>query len=82
MVKRLALISLLILTACAEAPPPLVKVVRLTLPDELLTCEPAGEIPTTDDKRALFDWGAAERTAGEDCRDKLGRIRDLQAREP
>jgi hypothetical protein len=39
MVKRLALISLLILTACAEAPPPLVKVVRLTLPDELLTCE-------------------------------------------
>ena len=81
MAERLAIFSLLLLTACAEAPPPMVKVVRLTLPDELLTCEPAAEIPTTDDKRALFDWGAAERTAGEDCRDKLGRIRDMQATE-
>lgn len=53
--------------------------VRLTLPDELLTCEPAAEIPSIDDKRALFDWGAAERSAGQDCRDKLGRIRNLQA---
>jgi hypothetical protein len=59
----------------------MVKVVRLTLPAELLTCEPAAEIPTSDAKRALFDWGAAERTAGEDCRDKLGRVRDLQAQE-
>jgi hypothetical protein len=82
MVKRLAISSLLLLAACADSPPPMVKVVRLTLPDELMTCEPAAEIPTTDDKRVLFDWGAAERTAGEDCRDKLGRIRDLQVREP
>ncbi len=82
MAKHLALVSLLLLAACAEAPPPMVKVVRLTLPDELLTCEPAAEIPTSDDKRALFDWGAAERSAGEDCRDKLGRIRDLQVTEP
>jgi hypothetical protein len=81
MAKRLAVVSLLLLAGCAEAPPPMVKVVRLTLPAELLACEPAAEIPTTDDKRVLFDWGAAERTAGEDCRDKLGRIRDLQAQE-
>jgi hypothetical protein len=81
MAKRLAIFSLLLLAACAETPPATVKVVRLTLPAELLACEPAAEIPTTDDKRALFDWGAAERTAGEDCRDKLGRIRDLQANE-
>ncbi len=81
MAERLAILSLLLLTACAEAPPPMVKVVRLTLPDELLTCEPAAEIPATDDKRALFDWGVAERTAGEDCRDKLGRIREMQATE-
>jgi hypothetical protein len=79
--KRLAIFSLLLLAACAETPSPTVKVVRLTLPAALLACEPAAEIPTTDDKRALFDWGAAERTAGEDCRDKLGRIRDLQANE-
>ena len=78
MARRLVLFALL-LTGCAEAPPPPVQVVRLTLPAELLSCEPAAEIPTSDDKRALFDWGAAERTAGEDCRDKLGRIRDLQA---
>jgi hypothetical protein len=36
------------------------------------------EIQTTDDKRVLFLWGAAERAAGEDCRDKLERIRELQ----
>jgi hypothetical protein len=29
----------------------------------------------------LFGWAAAERAAGEDCRDKLGRIRELQAQE-
>jgi hypothetical protein len=80
MARRLALLALL-LTGCAEAPPPLVEVVRLALPGELLSCEPAAEIPTSDDKRVLFDWGAAERAAGEDCRDKLGRIRDLQAEE-
>ena len=80
MVRRLALLAVL-LTGCAEAPPPLVKVVRLARPAELLRCEPAAEIPTSDDKRALFDWGAAERTAGEDCRDKLDRIRELQASE-
>ena len=53
----------------------------LTLPDTLLTCEPAAEIPATDDRRTLFLWGAQERAAGEDCRDKLSRIRELQAAE-
>jgi hypothetical protein len=52
------------------------------LPAALLTCESAAEIPTTGDERTLFDWGAAERSAGEDCRDKLGWLRDLQVTEP
>ena len=51
---------------------------RLTLPNALLTCEPAAEIPTTDDKRTLFLWGAAERAACEDFRDKLEWIRELK----
>lgn len=77
-----ALAGLLALAGCAgEPPPPIIKTVPLALPQSLLTCEPPAEIPASDDKRMLFLWGAEERAAGEDCRDKLGRIRDLQAQE-
>jgi hypothetical protein len=78
--KPLVFILLLLLAACTEAPPAPVKIVRA--PGGAADLRVAAEIPTTGDERTLFDWGAAERSAGEDCRDKLGWLRDLQVTEP
>lgn len=80
--RRLQLVLLLCLsapfwTACAPLPPA-VQVERLTVPTSLLTCAvappPPGD-PVTD--ADLARWILDLSAAGDDCRGRLARVRDM-----
>jgi hypothetical protein len=79
--KRIALISMLMLAGCAETPTQLVELrdtQRPDVPDSLLTCEAAPEVPSegswqSEVARYVLDLFGA----GEDCRQKLGAVRDI-----
>ncbi len=74
-----ALLSLLCLTGCAGGPPaaPRVEVVRMTVPAALLSCQPAPVPPAMADDRDLARYILALSDAGDDCRDRLSRVREL-----
>ncbi len=74
-----ALLSLLCLTGCAAGPEPAprVEVVRIAVPAALLSCQPAPVPPTMADDRDLARYILALADAGEDCRDRLARVRGL-----
>lgn len=74
-----------ILGACETAPPRLLvqpTVERVTVPAPLLACEPS-PLPPVDDVLAGWterDWALFTLdlyAAGDDCRSKLGAVRDL-----
>jgi hypothetical protein len=70
------------LPGCAASPPLVVAptVSRVGLPTELLACRPAPPVPDDADLRTQRDWlrfTDALWEAGEDCRARLGTVRDL-----
>lgn len=74
----IVLLLALSLTACANAPPlPKVEVQRITIPDSLLSCQPHPVPPALTDDRELALYILALADAGDDCRDRLGRVRGL-----
>lgn len=76
----LASLCALLSTACAPAA---TQTVRLTVPPGLLTCRPAPDVPgepVTDADLAGWIIDLAE--AGDDCRDKLARVRGLMEIDP
>lgn len=79
MLAPIAMLSALCLTACGSGPAPLprVEVQRLTVPPALLSCQPQPDPPTMVDDRALALYILALADAGDDCRDRLGRVRGL-----
>lgn len=53
---------------------------RPEVPRLLLVCRDTVKPPATlQDDADLFDWIDDDRAAGQDCRDKLGRVRELLA---
>jgi hypothetical protein len=75
-----ALLSALLLTACASDPPQVVQAPRLEVPASLLACQPQPEPPDpflndADLAYWIVDLGAA----GDDCRSKLKRVREVLA---
>ena len=66
-------------TACANPGPPVL--VRPVVPVSLLTCQPQ-PVPPDGDDTALALWIVDLAAAGEDCRGRLGRVRDLVADRP
>jgi hypothetical protein len=79
MLAPIALLSVLSLTGCGGAPPPLpkVEVHRITVPSSLLSCQPHPPPPALTDDRDLARYILALADAGDDCRDRLGRVRAL-----
>lgn len=79
--KRLILISALVLAGCATDPVQLVELRDVDwpeVPDSLLTCEPSPEVPgegswQSDVGRYILDLFGS----GEDCRSKLGAVRSI-----
>ena len=61
----------MLLTGCAALPTP------LKPPAELLICEPAPEPPRGNDGRSVAAFVLRLSAAGEDCRNKLGSLRQL-----
>lgn len=58
-------------TGCAPVPPPLV------VPPTLLACLPAPAVPDAPDDPALARWVLDLAEAGEDCRARLARVREI-----
>jgi hypothetical protein len=82
MLALTALLSVLSLTGCGSAPQvlPKVEMHRIAVPDGLLSCQPQPPPPLalTDDRElAIYILALAD--AGDDCRDRLGRVRALIA---
>lgn len=75
----IALLSGLCLTACGSGPPPAprVEIQRLTVPPALLSCQPPPTPPAMADDRQLALYILALADAGDDCRDRLARVRGL-----
>lgn len=79
--KKVVLISVLVLAGCADLPTQVVElrdVERPAVPDSLLTCEAAPEVPEegswqSDVARYVLDLFGS----GEDCRQKLGAVRNI-----
>lgn len=78
-IALIAMLSALCLTACGSGPPPLprVEVQRLTVPAMLLSCQPQPVPPMTADDRQLALYILALADAGDDCRDRLARVKAL-----
>jgi hypothetical protein len=79
-----ALCLALLSTACASVnPPPRLAVqdrlLRPELPDELLTCAVAPEVPELRTEDAVARYVVALWSVGDDCRGKLARLRALIA---
>lgn len=75
----IAMLSALFLTACGSGPAhlPRVEVQRQTVPVALLSCQPQPPPPPMVDDRALALYILALADAGDDCRDRLSRVRGL-----
>ena len=72
----LLLLSVVILVSCADAPQRMV--VRTVLPEALTRCQPEPPPPAAvPDDRALIAWVEGVRTAGEDCRSVVSRVREI-----
>lgn len=75
-----ALIPLLLSACSAPSKPTLitrVQVEKLQIPPALLACLPDPEIPdSVMNDRALADYVVSLWQAGDDCRDKLARVRE------
>ncbi|MFA9204863.1 MAG: hypothetical protein ACEQSH_00245 [Bacteroidia bacterium] len=65
----------LVLTACAT--PARLAVVRQEVPPSLLVCQEQPAPPASPDDTALALWLLDLAAAGEDCRSRLGRVKDL-----
>lgn len=63
----------MLLTACASAD----RAVVAAPPAEMLTCAPSPEVPTADSQRAVAEYVVELWDAGEDCRQRLGAVREL-----
>jgi len=61
-------------TACAGPPPVLV---RQPVPPSLLACQPQPDPPASPDDTTLALWIVDLAAAGEDCRARLGSVKDL-----
>lgn len=79
----LALICALPLMACADSPPvppPVqIRVERVTVPAELLTCQAAPPVPDARDQAEVADYVVDLWAAGDDCRAKVRAIRQWAA---
>ena len=74
---RLALLAPLLLAACAAAPEPVVQTVPVTPPAALLTCRAAPPVPRdSETQREVARFIVRLSEAGEDCRSKLGAVRE------
>lgn len=70
-----ALLCVPLWTACASPGPPVL--VRPEVPASLLTCQPAPDPPDTGDDTALALWLVELAAAGDDCRGRLLRVKEL-----
>ena len=70
-----ALPCVLLWTACASPGPPVL--VRPVVPSALLSCQPAPAPPDLASDTALALWIVDLAAAGEDCRGRLERVKDL-----
>jgi hypothetical protein len=75
----IALLWPLLSTACAEGPPVLLD---RTVPASLLTCQPQPDPPAGPDDTALALWLVDLAAAGEDCRARLGSVKELLDAKP
>lgn len=69
------LLSGLCLTACDTLTE--VRVVRQEIPASLLRCRPRPVVPVLSTDADLALWIEDEISAGEDCRSRLARVREL-----
>lgn len=75
-VVRPLLPLLLLCAACAAPPAPLL--LRPEIPADLLACQAQPDPPATVRTDAdLATWIVDLATAGDDCRSRLGRVKDL-----
>ena len=72
------LCSVAFLTACASADRPVVA----APPVGMLTCAPAPAVPDSDSQRAVAAYVVDLWDAGEDCRQRLGAVRELYQNKP
>lgn len=70
-----ALLCALLSTACASPGPPVL--VRTVVPPSLLACQPAPAPPDGADDTALALWIVDIAAAGDDCRGRLHRVKEL-----
>lgn len=68
----------MLLTGCADDPTEVVRYVRPDVPESLLVCTPAPEVPgESATQRDVARFVVKLDDAGEDCRRKLGAVRGL-----
>lgn len=72
------LCSVALLTACASAD----RVTVAVPPADVLTCAPAPVVPDSDSQRAVATYVVDLWDAGEDCRQRLGAVRELYQNRP
>jgi len=76
------LLCALLSAGCSAGPPQVaVRVERVAVPPGLLSCDPEPPIPAALRSDAdLAAWIVSLAAAGEDCRARLGRVRELVSR--
>ena len=72
------LLSAMLFQGCGASPPVLV---RQVIPPSLLSCQPQPAPPDEADDTALALWIVDLAAAGDDCRGRLGRVKELLAHE-
>ncbi len=76
----LLLVLVLILASCAEGP---LRTYRMVLPEALTRCQPEPPLPAEiRDDLVLIEWVEGVRTAGQDCREVVARVREINEELP
>lgn len=67
----------MLLTGCVRPEAPQVMLQRIEIPESLLTCQPDPEPPLASMQGQVAIYLLDLWSAGESCREKLSRVRDL-----